>query len=241
MLVANGKMPVGAECRVIAEANGLVQATHTELSSVPRSQELLEGPVRGLELFTQGHLVLHGSCLNIGGRIVSLVGNSGAGKSTLAATLCQRGAALVSDGMTPVDPDSLLVAPGPARTKLNDESLRLLGQVPSQFGLVHPESLKHYYPVAGAESEAKLNLVLIVEDSEETAISPIAGAESLMKLITNVYLVEHLPTEHSPILMQRAAKLIQNGVQVKALRRVREPGRLIETVECIERAVRELI
>ncbi len=125
-------------------------------------------------------------------------------------------------------------------TKLNDESLRLLGQDPSQFSLVHPESLKRYYPVPSAETEAKLGLVLIVEDAEETSIAPIPGAESLMKLITNVYLVEYLPPEHSPILMQRAAKLIQNGVQVKALRRMKEPARLLETVECIERAVGEM-
>jgi hypothetical protein len=142
--------------------------------------------------------------------------------------------------MTPVDPESLLIAPGPARTKLNEQSLQLLGADPDQYSLVHSESTKRYFPVPGAEPEAKLSLILIVEDAEETAIVPIPGAESLMKLITNVYLVEHLPPEHSPILMQRAAMLIQNGVQVKALRRLKEPGRLMETVECIERAVADL-
>lgn len=165
------------------------------------------------------------------------MGPSGSGKSTLAAALCERGAKLVSDGMTPVDPDSLLVAHGTARTKLNDASLRLLGADPERYSLVHPESMKRYFPVPGSDSEPILSLILIVEDAEETTIVPILGAESLMKLITNVYLVEHLPPEHSPILMQRAAKLIQRGVQVKALRRLREPGRLMETVEAIEREV----
>ncbi len=95
--------------------NGVSELKSPLITSTEYHQELLEGPVRGLELFAQGHLVIHGSCLEIGGRIVSLVGKAGAGKSTLAAMLSQRGAKLVSDGMTPVDPDSLLVAPGPPR------------------------------------------------------------------------------------------------------------------------------
>ena len=83
--------------------------------------------------------------------------------------------------------------PAPLRIKLNDESLRLLGQDPETFPIVHPESLKRYFPVRGAEPKEKLSLVMIVEDAGDTAITPISGADALMKLITNVYLVEYLP------------------------------------------------
>jgi hypothetical protein len=205
-----------------------------------RRQELLDGPVRGLELFSQGHCILHGSCLDIDGRVVSLVGRSGAGKSTLAAMLCQRGAKLVSDGMTPVVPETLAVVSGAAQTKLTDESLLMLGQIPSHFDRVHPESLKRYYPVGGVTTSATLSLVIIVEDAAEVSMVPIAGAQSLMRLITNAYLVEYLPPEHSATLMQRAATLLSRGVQMKSLQRVKEPEYLPATVACIERAAREM-
>ncbi len=222
-------------------------------------RELVEGPARGIELYSRGLIVLHGSCLRIGHQTLDIVGCSGAGKSTLAAMLCQRGAKLVSDGMAPVHPETLEVALGPPRCKLNDESLRLLGQDPAQFTSVHPKSVKRYFPTSGViapdsngtagnensstyvspalDGSLILSQIFIVEDADETSIVPIRGAESLIKLVMNVYLVEHLPPDHSSILMQRAAAVIRRGVQVKALRRAKEPGRLVEIVEAIEREV----
>jgi energy-coupling factor transporter ATP-binding protein EcfA2 len=232
------------------------------ISSASRRLELAEGPVRGLAFHNKGCLVLHGSCVNVAQSLIAIVGPSGSGKSTLAAALSQRGAMLVSDGMTPVDPETLLVAPGPARTKLNDESLRLLGQEPSHFHLVHPESAKRYFPILSVtpdagecaqarsnetavlatsvvhnavDGQACLRLILIVEDADETEIVPIAGSTALIQLIKNVYLGVCLPKEQSLLLMQRAAAVIQRGVAVKALRRKKEPGQLFETVEAIER------
>ncbi|HEX8621161.1 MAG TPA: aldolase [Allosphingosinicella sp.] len=45
-------------------------------------------------------LLLHASCVAIGGRAVLLAGRSGSGKSDLALRLIDRGAALVSDDYT---------------------------------------------------------------------------------------------------------------------------------------------
>jgi hypothetical protein len=166
--------------------------------------------------------------------------------------------------MTPIHPETLLVAPGPPRTKLNDASLRLLGQEPSSFPLVHPESTKRYFPVRGvmehlgddpaprpseedaivnraqgntSDERLRLRLILIVEDAEETETVPIEGARTIIELIKNVYLAEYLPPELSPVLMQGAAAIIQRGVQVRALRRKKVPDRLVEIAEAIEREV----
>ncbi len=43
------------------------------------------------------HLLLHASCISIGGRGVLLLGESGSGKSDVALRLIERGAILVSD------------------------------------------------------------------------------------------------------------------------------------------------
>ncbi len=153
-------------------------------------------------------------------------------------------------GDTPVKSRNILrVATCPSSARLKPTS-----QDPEQFSLVHPESKKRYFPVRGVDAvdaadsktthdsrpntpSLPLRLILIVEDADETSIVPIPGAESLIKLIANVYLASYLPPDHSPILMQRAASLIQRGVRVKALRRAKEPGRLLEIVEAIEREV----
>ena len=209
-----------------------------------RRREIVEGPMRGLSLYADGCFVLHGSCVCVDGFVISIVGAPGAGKSTLAASLCERGAALVSDGMTPIRPDSLSVVSGPPLTKLNDESLRLMRVEPSEFLLVHPSSTKRYFPVRGildqdafpSDEPYRIRAVYIVEDSDLCGVSALGGARSLIALVSNAYMVSCLPPEHSSILMQRAAALINNGVQVKALRRRKEPGELPRIIECIERA-----
>lgn len=249
----------------------MLKHTHQLLLCVPtpefwadydsdQQREALEGPIRGAALLEQGHFVLHGSCVALGKVVVAVVGPSGTGKSTLAAILVHRGAMLVSDGMTPIHPVTLGVTLGPPRTKLDDESLRLLGEEPLQFPRVHSKSMKRYFPVPSVAASAgacagwagslsasntaneplSLRLILIVEDAEETEIVPIAGAAALIELIKNVYLVKCLPTEHSLLLMQRAAAVIQRGVVVKALRRKKDPSRLLEIAEVIEREVASL-
>jgi len=217
-----------------------------------RIRELQEGPICGAKLYADGYAVLHGSCVNATGKTVAFVGPSVAGKSTLAACFCLRGAQLVSDGMTAVHPETLKVVPGLARTKLNGDSLRLLGVAPNDYALVHPESEKRYFPVSGVDCALEsdtglvkhlsypLSAIFIIEDGQELEMTPIEGAQSLVKLMANSYLAHYLHASQSSILMQRVASLIQNGVQVRTLRRLREPSCLLETVEAIEREVSKI-
>lgn len=55
-------------------------------------------------LASRGHLPIHGSALDIGGRAVLLCGKSGAGKSTLTAHLIALGAKLISDDLSVLVP-----------------------------------------------------------------------------------------------------------------------------------------
>lgn len=60
-------------------------------------------------------MLLHASCVAIGGRAVLITGDSGAGKSDLALRLIDRGAALVSDDQVALSLDGgRLVAAAPA-------------------------------------------------------------------------------------------------------------------------------
>jgi hypothetical protein len=155
--------------------------------------------------------------------------------------------------MTPIDPNTLIVAPGLPRTKLNDEALRLLGQKPEQFDRVHSLSAKRYFPVTGVTAQEHaagpgldvgaskwprpLDQIFILQDADVNEISTVRGVDALMGLVANVYFVEQLAPSYSTVVTQRAAAVIQAGVQVKVLRRKKEPGQLAETAELIEREI----
>lgn len=72
----------------------------------------LLGPALGWILHQRGLVPLHGCGIEIGGRLVALVGHSGMGKSTLGRALIARGGRLLGDDQLVVDPASRLVAPG---------------------------------------------------------------------------------------------------------------------------------
>lgn len=234
-----------------------VSLSRRQFSGTGRRRELLEGPIRARRLHLSSYFVIHGSCVSIGGVAVSIAGPSGAGKSTLATLLCQRGATLVSDGMTPVHPETLELAPGPPRTKLDDASLHLLGRDPLAYPLVHSNSKKRYYPLPSADqvtqvrppsasgtlpavqsgpTSARLRLVLLVEDAPEMGILPIQGAQATIGLIRNVYCSQFLRADLAATLLERAAAIVQQGVQIKVLRRAKDPSRLSQIADMIEEA-----
>jgi hypothetical protein len=71
-------------------------------------------------LTTEKRLVLHASGVAINGRVIGFAGPGGAGKSTLAATLCRRGATLVTDDALMVETraEKLLAIPTYAGVRL---------------------------------------------------------------------------------------------------------------------------
>jgi hypothetical protein len=84
--------------------------------------------VVAIALMLKGEEPLHATVVDLGGRVVALLGSSGAGKSTLAACLIEQGAELITDDMLRlvlID-GKALVYPGPYRLKLFDETAQRL-------------------------------------------------------------------------------------------------------------------
>lgn len=87
------------------------------------------GILLGIALHLRGILCLHGSALEIDGRVVSFMGDSGAGKSTLAAWLLRQGARLYVDDLVAIMPDVSgmpVVPPGPTGLRLTAEAAEAL-------------------------------------------------------------------------------------------------------------------
>ncbi|MGV1006154.1 MAG: HPr kinase/phosphorylase [Candidatus Nanopelagicales bacterium] len=65
---------------------------------------LLQGWGVSLAMLQRGRLILHASCVDIGGRTVAICGDRGAGKSTTAMGLLARGHDLLVDDVTILEP-----------------------------------------------------------------------------------------------------------------------------------------
>jgi hypothetical protein len=81
-------------------------------------------------------LYLHGAAVGRAGQAVLLLGPPHAGKSLLALSVVARGAKLLADGLLPVDPDDLLVAPFPEALRLHRMELAALAIDPAHPALV---------------------------------------------------------------------------------------------------------
>lgn len=180
--------------------------------------------------------MLHGSAVLVHGLCLSIVGPSGHGKSTLAAALCANGAKLVSDGMTPVELADLRVETGFPRVKLSEHSIGMLGRNVGEFAQIHPASRKYYVPVESVSerSHVVLSAVICLDEGERLGIAPLSGAAAAFRLLSNAYLLGHLPEEFNPELFRRSAALA-NRVPVFTLTRNKVPEQLDATVQCLLR------
>jgi hypothetical protein len=92
------------------------EGTTSEMAAI-----LATGGLLAFQLYLRGHLVLHASAVEVGGRALAFVGHSGMGKSTMAALMCAGGAHMVTDDVLRVD----LTPDGPvARLGATDVRLR---------------------------------------------------------------------------------------------------------------------
>jgi hypothetical protein len=228
-------LDLGREGELVA-SNDRIALRGADHLSAERKSDLLRGPGEGLLAHCRGQLVLHGSCVSRAHTAISLVGPSGIGKSSLSVALCKRGAALLSDGMTIVDPRTLIVTQRRPWWRLADDALRAFGLAPEEH--TFDDALGQKRRLIGEEfagaSAPRLAHVLLVETGADISIGHLSGAEQILGLIRNAYLASVLPPSESPILLQRCDEAIARGVAVHRFLRPMDWARLDEVAAVIE-------
>src|SRR4051812_26615749 len=152
---------------------------------------LLLGPVLRAVLRRRGRIAMHGCVVEIGGRVVALLGNVGAGKSTLAGALAQDGHAVLSDDIVAVSADGF-AHPGYPRLRMTPSTLALFPDAPIG-GAVATGFEKRYVELrVGDETGAwrfqpsprPLAAVYLLERGGAAApgLHDLAGAERLLAL-----------------------------------------------------------
>lgn len=176
----------------------------------------VSGTGLALALQARGRLVLHGSCVAIGGRGVCLLGPSGAGKSTLAAALQAAGHTLVSDAMTALDLEEAnapRALPGWGTLKLWPSTVSRLGLESLVTGRVHGESDKQLCLPQGrvAAGLVPVDTFVIVGPGGASEPSWLGPAEGVIALVQNAYLVEDTPPAAEPALLGLCARVVSSS------------------------------
>jgi hypothetical protein len=180
--------------------------------------QLEQGVGAALRWTRRGNFVLHGSCISIDGIAFSFVGPSGRGKSTLAALLNHRGHRLISDGMTLVEASEagLRVWPGPARFKLDDTCLTMLGCSASELQPVYEGALKRFLDArdpgdASSTALPKLGGIYVLEEGERLAVEALNGASALDAVFANMYLLPFVDAADAPLFFAQAAQVTRRA------------------------------
>lgn len=152
------------------------------------------GTCMGTILLQRKILPLHGSAVEIEGKVYAIIGDSGAGKSTLASALIKKGYRLVSDDIIAVSrskENSIpYIIPAYPQQKLWEDSLELFGIETNHFRSIYGRENKYCIPVT--ENFLKTSLPLagvfeLVKSDDSTCLSELEKLESIHTLMKNTY------------------------------------------------------
>lgn len=194
------------------------------------------GPAMAIALRQRGLLVLHASCVNIGGRAVAFVGESGWGKSTFAGAFCQAGYAVLTDDVMAVETQEMpQVIPGYPQIKFWPSAVQAVGQGLGAIAPLHRGTDKVSCRLTqGFQTEPlPLSHIYVLGKGSHHAIEPLSAQAAFAALVTHTRGMKLLTTPgYLSAHMQQCGQMLK---QVKFSTLVRKPGleelpRLMEMV-----------
>ncbi|USK95393.1 aldolase [Bacillus tropicus] len=152
------------------------------------------GICMGALLMQRGILPLHGSAINIDGKVYAILGNSGAGKSTLAAAFLSKGYTLLSDDVIAVTVSAdktPIVIPSYPQQKLWAESLNAFGMGTASYNPLFERETKYAVPVQPHFFSEPLPLAGVIEltktEDENVELIRMEGLERLRTLFFHTF------------------------------------------------------
>jgi hypothetical protein len=202
----------------------------------PQFRNFLLGSPLGMILHQRGTLTLHANLLAYNGNAVAFMGRSGMGKSTITAALQKLGYVVVSDdicAITLASPSRAVVFPCYPRLKLNEDSLKALGERADSLTPIHDK----YLVQTRSFTTSPLTLVQIyfLTVGDEAKLERLNGHNRLLTLINNGYrklCLSAMGIDHEHF--NRCAALA-HSVPVCRLTRPPQLSRLTETINLLEK------
>ncbi len=197
-------------------------------------------PLLGYLMVQRGYLVLHASCVEVGGRAVAILGASGDGKSTTAGALARRGHRLLCDDVVAMDAEGRVV-PGVARLKLWPAAATALGHDPDALERCAGESVKRLHRPEAVQADGApmpLHRAYVLGDGAQPAVEPVRPGEALPLVIRNSYGIFAIRDTGGNDHFARVTDFLSRGF-VRRLRRPRDLDGLDELGRVIEADVAE--
>lgn len=192
---------------------------HATVDRLAAGQRIL-GPLLGLLLRRAGRLVLHGNVVSRPSGATCLLGATGAGKTTLTAELVTAGWRFMSDDLCVLGiKDGRWIAfAGPARLKVRT------GQ-----------PLKRVDTVAGNQTTALLERIVVVEPGIPVRMAPLSGPPAVLSLITHAHMPRSLDVSGLAADHVRRAGDLASANQMAALRRGQNLSDLPTAIDLLQR------
>ena len=196
----------------------------------------LLGPVMALLLHQRKMLVLHASAVIVDGNVIAFAGEKGEGKSTLAGAMNAAGHPLFCDDVLAIDlrdSDRIVAYPAFPQLKLLPDSAEQIGLSAIDLPRVHPDCEKRAARIDGQCTPQALSVkrIYIIQTAEQEAIERLSPQNRLVELVRHSYLAPLLETTGESADHFRQVVLLANHVEIFALKRTRDLGRLRQTVE----------
>lgn len=198
----------------------------------------------GVLLHQRGLLVFHASGVVINDQVVGFIGAKGWGKSTTAATLHQRGYALISDELLVVRFDGQgqpLVIPGSPQIKLWADALVGTGGDPDSAVRVRSGVDKFSVNAASiAPNELPLHGLYLLDAGEELSIQPMSPSEAFLSIVPHLYVYRFGTSFLQATGMDRSFQQLNQllkKITVKRLLRRRDLSQLPDIAHKIEQDI----
>lgn len=197
------------------------------------------GPVLAALLVQRDFLILHASCVAVGGDGVAFVGAALEGKSTMAATLHARGHVLVTDDIVAIRFDDAgvpTVFPGFPQFKLWPDALAALGSSPDDLPRIAPNSEKRARRLKReslSNEPVPLSRIYLLSGGDTPSIEDVPPARAYFALLAHSYGVHWLHSLAPDSTFFGRARLT-HSVPVRHLRRPRDLALLPTLADLVE-------
>ena len=202
------------------------------------------GAGMGVLLHQRGLLVFHASGVAIHGRMAGFIGAKGWGKSTTAASLHQRGHALISDELLVVRfdaQDQPLVIPGSPQMRLWSDALVSIGGDPDSTVPVRSGIDKYNFNASSAAlEELPFHRLYLLDAGEELAIQSMSSNEAFFGVLPHLYVCRFgtpfLQSTNATRAFQQLNSLLKK-ITVKRLLRQWDLNQLTDIAQRIEQDI----
>jgi len=231
-----------------------LQIQHMAEEGIPDEtiRHLLLDQVIPRMLGQRGHLILHASAITTArGISIAFVGDSGWGKSTLASAFFEDGATLLTDDCLLIVPEDAVVKAIPNYCGIRlfrDSADAVFGTSMAVTGAVaHYSNKKRLLLGCDGDQErgesASLSAIFLLNDataekpSNDISVSPIGGAEEMMAIIKQMFVLNPTDTELMAMQFALVSKLMRSRVPIFRLTYPRRHSQLADVRQSVDAAL----